>query len=215
MSIKSNVLAWAAVPFLATLGGAGLAQAQTAPTSPWYGTVNLGAGHTTESTGAAGLTASGLGGSVSQDNTRGVLGLSLGYQINPNFAIEGGYQNLGRYKYNAAVTSPTADSVSGRWRTDGWNLSAVGTLPINQDFSVYGKGGVFFSDTSFNGTGSTYALSQDKTRSVLTVGAGVAYKLSPQMDALVGWDRYQHLGDATSTGRTNLDTVTVGLKYRF
>lgn len=216
--MKIKLLTLAGLSVMGTLGMASMAQAQTAsqaPASPWYGTFELGAGRVSSGAVGNGLSANGLTGSVDRDRTRAATGLSLGYQFTPNFALEGGYYDLGHYKYGATITAPAADSISGRWRASGLKLAAVGTIPVTRDFSVYGKGGVFFSQTEFDGYGASTAVDQTKNRAVLTVGLGGAYALTPQLDATAGWDRYQGLGSNATTGKGNVDVYSVGLKYKF
>lgn len=214
--MKKTMLLIGSASLMATLGISSIAHAQSdAPATPWYGTVNLGVGRTTADSASNGLSANGASGSIDQDRTRAAAGLSLGYQITPNFAVEAGWQDLGHYRYNAGLTAPTADSVNGTWRASGFKLVGVGSMPVAKDLSVYGKGGVFFSRTEFDAYGANTSMDQTKDRAVLTVGAGLAYSLTPRLDATAGWDRYQGLGDNASTGRSNIDTYSVGLKYKF
>lgn len=212
--MKNNLLAVGCAALIATLGLASAARADT-PATNWYGNLHLGAGRASGSVAADGLAASGLTGSVDQSRTHSTLGLALGYQFTPNFALEGGYEDLGHYKYSAGLTAPTPDSVNGRWRADGWKLAAVGTMPISRDFSVYGKAGLMLAYTAFDGSGLVTSIDQSRRRTVPTVGAGLSYALTPQIDALAGWDHYHRVGDAATTGRGNIDAYTVGLKYKF
>ena len=67
------------------------------------------------------------------DNTGSAYKLQLGYQFNKYFAVEGGYFNLGKSKLD--YSDGTSDSL----KTDGLNISAVGILPFDNGFSVFGK----------------------------------------------------------------------------
>jgi OOP family OmpA-OmpF porin len=87
----------------------GLAQAQDANYNPNYYYFGLSAGQshsqlrqtdTTNSLLGAG-NGSNLQGNEQQDTAYKIFG---GYQFNRNFALEGGYFNLGKFTYNAAPT---------------------------------------------------------------------------------------------------------------
>ena len=56
-----------------------------------------------------------------------------GYQFNRWFALEGGYIDLGEIEPNRAGASLEADT---------FYVAAVGTIPVNDAFAVYGKVGV-------------------------------------------------------------------------
>lgn len=56
------------------------------------------------------------------------FGVFGGYTINPNFAVEAEYLNLGEVKGNGGGAKSTGFSVSG-----------VGSYPINEQFSLFGK----------------------------------------------------------------------------
>src|SRR5688572_4917359 len=85
------------------------------------------------------------------------LGYKLygGYRFNRNFALEGGYFNLGDYSFTA--TSP-AGALRGNAKVHGINLDAVGILPITDTFSAFARAGVtrVTSKESFSGSGIVF-----------------------------------------------------------
>lgn len=108
--------------------------------------------------------------SKSSDTALGVL---LGYQYNRNFAVEGEYTDLGRFT--------TVGGVAGK--SDAWSLSALGILPLDSDFSAYGKLGVSRSSTS---TSAVTGIN----RTAATFGLGGQYDATPMIGIRAGWERY-------------------------
>jgi len=61
-----------------------------------------------------------------------------GYQFNSNWAAELEYVNFGKYSADSANLHSTA-------KASGLGMSAVGTLPLSEQFSLFGKAGVLLN----------------------------------------------------------------------
>src|SRR5205085_12419688 len=61
------------------------------------------------------------------------------YKFNRNFAVEGGYFNLGKFGFTAH-TSP-AGTLEGSAKFQGANVDAVGILPLGGNFSAFARAG--------------------------------------------------------------------------
>ena len=100
-----------------------------------------------------------------------------GYQFTPNFALEGGYFDMGTFGFTAN-TLPTG-TFRGDMRLKGLNLDAVGLLPITERLSLLGRAGVNYADTSnsFTGTGavSVYNPNPSKQETNYKLGLGLQY----------------------------------------
>lgn len=118
-----------------------------------------------------------------------VYGVIAGYQFNQNWGVEAQYTGAGKF---ATTTS------SGK--ADTFSVAAIGTMPISDTFSLYGKLGFASTKTKVSGTGATGA-----SRSAATYGLGVQYNATPAVGIRFGWDRF---------GATVTDT-TVGAKHNF
>ena len=70
---------------------------------------------------------------VDFDDEDTALSLFGGYQFNRHFAIEGGYIDLGEIEPVSVGASLEASTV---------HVTAVGTIPMNDSFAVYGKAGL-------------------------------------------------------------------------
>lgn len=144
------------------------------------------------------------GGEFEDEND--LLGLGLGYQFNEFFALEAEYIDFGNFG---------EDEVEGKLK--GASLSAVGRLPLTESFGVYGKAGAFASafDVDAFGEGETY----DEVSPF--VGAGVDFRVTPQLTAFAEYNRYNvdidesdFNGQITNDG-PEFDTGRVGLKFQF
>ena len=90
--------------------------------------------------------------------------LYAGYQFNRNWALEGGYFDLGKFGYTAN-TVPLG-SLTGDIRLKGWNLDLVGTLPLSERFSLLGRVGANYADTNdtFTSTGAVRVTNPNPTK---------------------------------------------------
>lgn len=134
-----------------------------------------------------------------------------GYRIMKYLAVEGAYANLGEVSANIISTAPVAGTANVQVESEAWTISALGILPLNDKFSLFGRLGlnVWNIDASASGTGSggaTYSDSDDGTGVVY--GLGAAFHLTPNLNLRAEWERYDFDGD-------DLDFMSVGLGWSF
>jgi OOP family OmpA-OmpF porin len=125
------------------------------------------------------------------------VGLKLygGYQLSPNFAVEGGAFGLGHI-----------DNATGRVQTRGVYLDAVGRYPLGTNWSVLGTAGL--AAARFNSSPGGHDDSPG-----LKLGAGVQYDISEQVALRAQYDRYHFTG--AYDGKANIGQTTVGVRYAF
>ena len=99
-------------------------------------------------------------------------GLNLGYAFNPYLAIELGYVDLGRVSYRG---TSNLGALALDIESHGWSASAVGSLPLNEQFSVFGRVGGVNAKVDVSGPGG--ALS-DRSWGAL-YGVGLDYAFTP------------------------------------
>lgn len=163
-----------------------------------------------------GLQAEGFGTATLADHNHDT-GFKLfgGYQINPHFALEGGYFNLGRFGYTA--TTVPAGSLHADMKVQGLDLDALGLLPITPRWSVFGRVGLIYADTrdSFAGTGSLYPSTTSASKRALGYhyGAGLQYELTDAAALRAEAERYRVKDAVGNNG--DIDLISVGLVYRF
>jgi OOP family OmpA-OmpF porin len=167
--------------------------------------------------GSAGLTIDGAAGLPSNfDNTDTGYKLQLGYSINSNLAVEGGYVNLGEQNYRVNFTTG-----EGRARVDdrGWNLDAVGILPVDGAFSVFGKVGVIDAKVNYHlageDAGGAIVDSREKYKWSPNFGVGAAYAINDAAAVRLELERFADLGKQSTTGEQNVDLASLGISYRF
>ena len=122
------------------------------------------------------LAAAGMTTLSSDDNDTGWK-LFGGYQFHRNWAIEGSYYDLGKFNASGVVTG-TATPASVSAKIKGWGVTAVGILPLQQNFSLFGKLGGFFSDSSASATAGAFAAATGDSSSEWLGGVGVMYNFS-------------------------------------
>ncbi|MDY0748695.1 outer membrane beta-barrel protein [Paucibacter sp. R3-3] len=166
---------------LLVLGGIGAAQA--ADGTGAYAGVNVG---TPDYHGAVnGIQGSGSG-----------VGAKIygGYQFNKNFAVEGGYADLGHI-----------DNANGDVKTRDVYVDAVGILPVTDKISLTGSAGV--AEARF-----TTSAGKDSSPG-LKAGIGAQYQLTDKV-ALVSQYDYYHFTNAFDE-KPNVGEFSVGVKVGF
>ena len=198
---------------LTTLGAALAGAAHSQEANYYYFGLSAGQSHSQLSEDATNNSLLGVGngallqGREPQDTAYKIFG---GYQFNRNLALEGGYFNLGKFTYSAA--SPTG-TLNGTYEAEGLNLDVIGTMPLSERFSAFGRIGAQYAHThdSFSGTGllapSTDHPSKDETN--LKVGVGLQYDISPSLQLRGEAERYR-INDAFSNrGDVNVFSLSV------
>lgn len=188
--------------------------------SGWYGGAGVGRSAATIDDGriTSGLAGQGLAttGIAGRDRDTGYK-LFGGYQLNRNFAIEGGWFDLGEMGFTATTSPP--GTLSGDVRLRGLNLDLVGTLPLSERFALLGRVGVAHAQTRgrFAASGAValpYAGASTSERNTgVKFGAGVAWKLADAWELRAEGERYRI--DDSVGNKGHVDLLSVSLVYRF
>jgi OOP family OmpA-OmpF porin len=125
------------------------------------------------------------------------FGVFVGHDFNQNFALEGEYLNLGEVKAGP-----------GGAKSSGFSLSGVGSYPINEQFSLFGKLG--YAMLTSKATGSN--PNTDRKSNAVTYGLGAQYNVSPAAGIRLGWDKYK-FSDTGMNG--NVSLISVGGVFKF
>lgn len=184
----------------------------------WYGGINLGQSRAkidderiTRNLLSRGFT----GVSILDDDRDTGYKLYGGYQFNRNFALEGGYFDLGKFGFTA--TTVPAGTLNGNIKLRGFNLDAVGILPITEKFSALGRVGLNYAEARdhFSGTGAVNVSNPNPSKrdTNYKYGLGVQYAFTESLALRVEAERYR-INDAIGN-KGDVDLVSVGLLYRF
>lgn len=152
---------------------------------------------------------------VDSNRSRGYK-LFGGYQVNKNFAIEGGYFNLGRFGFTATTVPP--GTLNGNIKLQGVNLDAIGILPVTEEFSVFGRVGMNYARAQdhFASTGAVLVpINPDPGKSQLNYkfGGGLQYAFTDSLALRLEAERYR-INDAVGN-KGDIDLYSIGLIYRF
>lgn len=141
----------------------------------------------------AGRTNTSAGGLTSnKDNAAGIF---AGVKFNQNFGFEAAYTDLGKVR-----------NLTNEVKLSAWDLSLVGTLPLNATFSLNGKLGMANSKSAqtLGGTGK---------RTAATFGISAQADINPTFAVRVGWDRYGMKDAAGIKADTDLWSVSGMIKF--
>ncbi|MDI1236953.1 MAG: outer membrane beta-barrel protein [Polaromonas sp.] len=210
-----------ALAVLATVSSSG-AFAQDETTGPYIGG-NIGRTRADFNNDSINRTLVGQGlrvGTATEDNSGTGYKLFGGYQLNRNFAVEGGYFDLGKSSYTVnanQIVGNAPGTFNGETRVRGLNLDLVGMLPLSDRFSVFGRVGAAYAQSraSFNSTGSV-PVNPSSTRSNKTnlkVGVGMQYAITEALALRGELERYRIEDPVRNRG--HIDMASLGLVYRF
>lgn len=173
---------------------AGTAQAQTAPLP----------------SDAAPRAYVGLGAAIADNHASGNVRASpkifAGLDLDAHWGVEAGYVRFGKVNDDDWIATAQFPSRSAK----GYSTYVAGkyTLPLNEQWSAYGKLGVQHSKRTEYVGGWEGSVEQDNG----AYGAvGLQYALNPKL-SLVG--EYERYGKQKTMG-AKADVLTVGLKYGF
>jgi OOP family OmpA-OmpF porin len=148
------------------------------------------------------------------DDTDTAFKIFGGYQVNPNLAIEVAYLDLGEAKANGTdtVLGDTTLTIA----ISGFNLAAVGSIPVAERFELLGKAGFFIWDLDARVTSSTLGSgSLSESGTAFMFGLGGLVKANDRVGVRLEWERFVDVGDEDSTGQSDIDLVSASLVIRF
>jgi hypothetical protein len=160
----------------------------------------------------------------SVDDSFNGYGFYGGYRFNRHLAVEGGYLNLGSFKYRAKamglVSGQATNSVFNYdGQTSGINVSALGVWPLSYRWEVYGRAGVLFGT---NTASQFYAdgiqgpgrreLSENSVD--MLAGIGTSFTVLEIYDLHLEYQRVFDAGDK-AIGEGDADTISVGISVTF
>lgn len=117
-----------------------------------------------------------------------------GYQLTPNFALEGGLFDLGHI-----------DNGSGKVTARGAYFDAVGIVPLTSQWSLLGSAGL--------AQGRLKTTFGDDSSAAVKLGVGVQYDLTRQVAVRAQYERYRFV--SAFDDKANIGAATIGLKVGF
>lgn len=133
-----------------------------------------------------------------------------------NPAFKGRYYSFGNY-LGAELGNIGNDSLSMPYAfaSKNRNFLGVGTLPLGDKFSLFGKFGVAKSSSDYGQNLSAFSYMRDRN-SDLKYGIGFKYNYNPNLNLRLGWDRYNNLGvEDIYNGQNEVRWFSLGLGLKF
>jgi OOP family OmpA-OmpF porin len=153
--------------------------------------------------------------SIDEDDRDAGYTMFGGRKFNKNFALEGGYFDLGGFGFTANTTP--AGSLIGATELEGVNLDAIGIVPFGDKFSALGRFGVTRVETkdTFRGTGVVTVAnpSPQITDTSYKYGLGLQFDFTPSLGLRGEWQRFR-VNDAVGHDG-DIDMGVVSLVYTF
>ncbi len=152
---------------------------------------------------------------VNTDERSNAYKIFIGKQLNHNFAIEGGYQDLGKYGFNG-TTTPGGGVFNGEASFRALNLDLLASLPMSQRFALYARLGAQYTraKATFSGNRLNAVTGPNRNESSFNphLGLGLEYKLSEAL-AVRGEVERARVTDPINN-RGHLDQFTLALVYK-
>jgi len=123
------------------------------------------------------------------------FGAGLGYQYTPNFGFEVYTRSLSFIPLVAAVSAP------GYYPDQHSGIAAIGTMPLNESFSLLGRAGV--GRTTMKANRNTMS---DRTDTDAVAGVGVRYAINRNFSLSL---------EGTYLSKSEVSIYTFGARYQF
>lgn len=193
---------------------AGAAHAQSR--SSWYMGGSLGVtrfSFADDSLPIGGAPASSLSRDDEADTGVRVFG---GYRFSRNFAVEAGLTDYGSF---SATRNVPGGSAHANLKIVGMHGTAVGILPIDRNFDLFGKAGLLFSSTQYTQSASgTVIFTGDTTTyrgdTSFLLGFGAEFHIDRNIGVRVEYEQAFGVGDS-DIASGDLSFASVGVTYRF
>ena len=128
----------------------------------------------------------------------------LGFPLSQTFSLEAGYMDLGEQKATAGATTAKANA-------NVFNLAGVARFPITDRISMFGKFGGYRWDMDSR----IGAMTASDDGFNLTYGLGGQFSVNKDIGVRVEWEQFRNLGYNLTTGKSNVNFLSVGLVYNF
>lgn len=131
-------------------------------------------------------------------------GLTLGYEFNEHFAVEGQVRRLAHWSEDGF-----------KFGFDSMNLSLIGKLPLGSDFSLYGRLGAARTKSSFRTAQGATLFSATRTKAVY--GVGGEYALTPRVSLRTEYASLgsQRVGNDAGAPVVKIRQLSLGITYQF
>jgi hypothetical protein len=132
----------------------------------------------------------------------------LGYDFNPNLGIEGTYIYLNE-------VSARDKNVSAAFSGRGFDIAAVGKMPIVNNFYGFAKAGVSFMKGEVSAIAGGYTGGETHYSSQPLIGLGVIYQIDKKMAIRAELDRRNVKVSGYVNSTSGVTNFSVGIQTEF
>jgi OmpA-OmpF porin, OOP family len=206
---------------LALMAGVSVAQAADESVGGWYAGIGVGRGDAKRTGSWAeqadlGLLAKGTTSLTTIGGGDTGWKFYVGNQFHENIAVEAGYTRLGKFGGSSVVTAPAAGVATGTWDAYAANVSAVGLIPLGNQFTAFGKLGIAYSRLSASVVApGPVVFSPSASRFEPLIGLGVRYDFNKRIGLRAEWEHFNNVGDGSTTGQTAVEVWSLNAQFRF
>ena len=200
MKITSKLSFAFAAAIMVVAGGA-QAQSSTASGSK-YGMYAPGSAYIGLNAGLANYRLNNGVGGFAADQRKNAYSIYGGSYFSNNFGFEIGYTDFDRI-----------NRAGGSTNAEGFNVSLVGKLPLNESFNLLGRVGTTYGRTDVSSSPASGIASGKQTGWGASYGLGAEYAFSNNVSVVLQYDEYRL--KFVGTGNNNINVTSLGLRYRF
>ena len=134
-----------------------------------------------------------------------------GFQLIPLTALELGYTDFGKAEASGTLGGI---STSRELSANATYLAFVLRGTFFDRLTVYGKAGLDYWQTT-GSLGSSLGTSQNASGTSYMYGVGASFRIIGPLGVIAEVERYQNVGDQSTTGQANINAYSLGLVVRF
>lgn len=189
---------------LSLLAAASLASLPTFAQDFWNGSWYAGLGVGRGNLNMTGQDLTGLDNAQVHDNDTSYTA-RFGYRMNPNFALELGYYDLGHYNFDGQ--GPLGNTISGSAKAKSYGLSLVAIAPIQQ-LDIYGRIGIAYSEIKVNASSPVVPRNENVSdkQTEATYGVGARWNFAQNWGLFAEWMK---------NDKIEVDNYLAGVDFRF
>jgi OOP family OmpA-OmpF porin len=130
-----------------------------------------------------------------------------GYNYTQNFGVEVGFADLREAEKTGGGARIASEPKSVY-------LAATGTLPLNEQFSLFGKAGVASTHVKVSASTAGFSDSASDNRTTPYISVGAAFALNKNVSFVA---EYEYFGKIAKDGGSSIkaDFVSAGVRYAF
>jgi OmpA-OmpF porin, OOP family len=134
-----------------------------------------------------------------------------GLQLIPLTAVEVGYIDFGKAQASGTLSGSSA---SPQLSANATYLAFVLRATFFERLTVYGKAGADYWQTT-GSMGTSLGTSQSANGTSYMYGVGASFRIIGPLGVIAEAERYQNVGDQSTTGQANINAFSLGLVLRF